>query len=94
MLLTNILILNLKHTMNGIIGIKIYDDDFFLDKNDHLKLVGSHINNNFEYLIIQISNTGSLLNFLENKTIMDVFTFKTFIQLCNQTDICLRYSSD
>ena len=78
--------------MNGIIGIKILKDDFSQDNYGPLISVGSQRNKSQEYFIIQITNTSNTLIAIEDQTLMDVFTFNTFILLCSQTDIILSYN--
>lgn len=89
----NILILNLKNMINGLIGIKLSKDDHdqIISDNTNLISVGSERNLNLDYFVLTVTNSSNIMH-IEQQTLMDVFTFNTFIHLCSQSNIILKYN--
>jgi len=90
-IITNILRLNIKYMINGIIRVKLMKDDFNNLKNTGtLTWVGSERNSEYEYFTIEITNS-SMKSKIEDQTLMDVFTFNTFIKACSNSGVILNY---
>jgi len=90
-IITNILRLNIKYMMNGIIRVKLMKDDFNNLKNTLTSTwVGSERNSEYEYFTIEITNS-SMKAKIEYQTLMDVFTFNTFIKACSNSGVILNY---
>lgn len=89
MLLNNLISLNLNNIKNGVVGIQICNDDF-KDNKINYSTVGSLRNNDMRYFMIKISNSKLNLK-IEEQTLMDIFSFSTFIKLCSKTNIILSY---
>jgi len=93
LLVTNILCLNIKNISNGIIGIKLMKDDFDQDhQNEQFISVGSKRDKNSQYFIIEIKNSKMKLK-IEDQTLMDIFTFNTFLHLCRNSNSILTYKN-